>query len=259
MRRVLLIGQGIGYSASPRMQGAAFAAVGLPWTYELLDIPSERLPAAVSRLRAPDCAGANVTIPHKVAVIPLLDGIEGEAEQAGAVNTVRREGTRLVGSNTDVAGIRTALGLVGVEPVGARAVVLGGGGAARAAAVALRGARLAFLVRQGELDVDLPGKVVAWDDPTGAALVGHCDVLVNATPLGRHGEMPVRPAALPPQGAVVDLVYVTGGTPLIRRARQLGLRCADGWVVLLAQGAAAFTAWTGREAPLEAMRAALEP
>jgi shikimate dehydrogenase len=258
VRRVVLLGHGIAYSASPRMQTAAFRAAGLPWAYELADVPPERLGDAVAALREPWAAGANVTIPYKVAVMPMLDELEGDAVAAGAVNTVRRAGDRLVGSNTDVTGVRVALGAVGVEPAGARALVLGVGGSARAAAVALHGADVTFVARRPEAAGVLPGRVVAWGDPSWPALARHADVVVNATPLGRRGEMPLRPAYLPPRGAVVDLVYVTGGTPLVRRAGQLGLRCADGWGVLLAQGAAAFQAWTGLEAPVGAMRAALE-
>jgi len=93
--------------------------------------------------------------------------------------------------------------------------------------------------------------------PGWQRLVRHADLLINATPLGRREEMPLRPGFLPPRGAVIDLVYVPGGTPLVRRVRALGIRCADGWSVLLAQGAAAFQAWTGRPAPIEAMREAL--
>ena len=253
---MVLLGHRIAYSASPAMQTAAFRAAGLGWTYELLDVPADRLPGAVAGFRATEVMGANVTIPHKVSVIPLLDAIEGEAEAAGAVNTVRREGDRLIGSNTDVLALREALASVGVESLGAEVVVLGVGGSARAAAVALAGSRITFVARRPEAGAGL-GRTLAWADPTWLARARHADLVVNATPLGRHGEMPLRPGALPPRGAVIDLVYVPGGTPLVRRARQLGLRCADGWAVLLAQGAAAFQAWTGRPAPLEAMRAAL--
>jgi shikimate dehydrogenase len=257
VRRVVLLGRGISYSASPAMQEAAFRAAGLAWRYELLDVPSDRLAEAVGGLRSPAFAGANVTIPYKVAVVPLLDEVEGAAAEVGAVNTICNRGGRLIGSNTDVAGIRAALGAVGVEAMGARVVVLGAGGSARAAAVALRGAHLTFVARRPEAAAGLGGEVVGWSDPAWPARVRHGDLLVNATPLGRRGEMPVRPAALPPRGAVIDLVYVRGGTPLVRTARRLGLRCADGWSVLLAQGAAAFQAWTSMPAPLEAMRAAL--
>jgi shikimate dehydrogenase len=254
--RVLLLGHGISYSASPAMQSAAFRAAGLDWTYELADVLPERLAEAVAALRGPDAVGANVTIPHKIAVMPLLDELEGDAVAAGAVNTIRRERDRLVGSNTDVVGVRVALGAAGVEPAGANVVVLGVGGSARAAGVALRGADVTFVARRPEAGADLPGRVMAWSE-AWQPLVRHADVVVNATPLGRRGEMPLRPANLPPRGAIIDLVYVEGGTPLVRRARQLGLRCVDGWSVLLAQGAAAFQAWTSRPAPLDAMREAL--
>ncbi len=256
--RVVLLGHGISYSASPAMMAAAFRATGLDWTYELLDVPAAELPAAVATLRGATFAGANVTIPHKVAVMSLLDELEADAVEVGAVNTVRRDPDgRLVGSNTDVTGVRVAMGAVGVEAAGARAVVLGVGGSARAAAVALRGADLTFVARRPEVGAGLPGRVLDWADPQWAALARHADLLLNATPLGRRGEMPLRPAQLPPRGAVIDLVYMDGGTPLVRRARQLGVRCADGWSVLLAQGAAAFQAWTSLPAPVDAMRGAL--
>jgi len=239
------------------MQGAAFRAAGLDWTYELLDVAPQGLPAAVQALRDPLSVGANVTIPHKVTVMALLDGLEGEAPAAGAVNTIRRQGDLLIGSNTDVAALRAAAAAAGVETAGARAVVLGVGGSARAAAAALAGADVTFVARRPEAGAGLPGRVLGWDDPAWHALTRHADLVVNATPLGWRGEMPLPPASLPPRGAVIDLVYVVGGTPLVRRARHLGLRCVDGWSVLLAQGAAAFQAWTSRPAPLEAMRAAL--
>jgi shikimate dehydrogenase len=256
-RRVVLLGHGISYSASPAMQKAAFAAAGLDWTYELLDVPGDRLPEVVRELREPDYAGANVTIPHKVAVMRLLDGLEGDAEAAGAVNTIRKVGDDLIGSNTDVAGMRAELASVGVEPLGAEVLVLGVGGSARAAAVALRGARLTFVARRPEAGAGLPGQVLSWDDRGWQERARHANLVINTTPLGRRGEMPIRPSCLPSRGAVIDLVYAPGGTPLVRRARQLGLRTADGWGMLLAQGAAAFEAWTGMTPPIEAMRAAL--
>jgi shikimate dehydrogenase len=199
-----------------------------------------------------------VTIPHKQAVIERLDSVDADALRAQAVNTIARVGERLVGSNTDVAGVRAAIGEVGLEPKGANVVILGGGGSARAAAVALAGAHLTFVSRHPDED-DLPGNVIGWSDPALPGLTRSADLLLNATPLGRKEEMPVRPAALPEHGAVIDLVYVTGGTPLVRKARSVGLPTADGWGVLLAQGAAAFEVWTGRAAPLAAMRQTLAP
>jgi shikimate dehydrogenase len=240
------------------MQNAAFGALGLDWTYELLDVAAGDLPAAVERLREADVAGANVTIPHKQAMMGRLDGLDADAMRARAVNTIARDGERLVGSNTDVAGIRSAISEVGLQPRGANVVILGGGGSARAAAVALEGAHLTFVSRHPD-DDDLPGKVIAWSDRAMPGLVRSADLLLNATPLGRREEMPIRPAALPKDGAVIDLVYVSGGTPLVRKARSLGLRTADGWGVLLAQGAMSFRVWTHREAPLDAMRETLQP
>lgn len=241
------------------MQNAAFEALGMDdWSYDLLDVPPEGLRSAVEALRASDVAGANVTIPHKQAVMDQLDTVSPEALRARAVNTIVNERGRLGGFNTDIAAIRAAVDEVGVEPEGSSAVILGAGGAARASAVALQDAHLTFVCRRPD-EVDLPGKVVAWTDRTVPALTREADLLVNATPLGRHEEMPLRPAALPRSGAVIDLVYVTGGTPLVRKARSLGLRAVDGWEILLAQGATAFLMWTGRSAPIDAMRDTLQP
>jgi shikimate dehydrogenase len=248
LMKVVLIGEAIGYSASPAMQEAGFRACGLDWTYELVSVPLSGLAGAIEAVRGPDCAGANVTIPHKVAVLSLLDALDGEATATGAVNTVHKAEGRLIGSNTDVAGIRSAMAEAEVDPTGAAAVVLGGGGSARAVASALRDAQITFVLRDPK-----PGVAdAAW-----RRLARRADVVVNATPLGRNGELPLAAEELNPQGAVIDLVYAEGMTPLIRVAKAAGIRCAGGWTVLLAQGAAAFEAWTGRPAPIQAMRAAL--
>jgi shikimate dehydrogenase len=240
------------------MHNAAFRALELDWTYELFDVSPAALPAAMTRLRQPDVAGANVTIPHKQAVMQHMDAVDPEAVKARAVNTIVTDGGRLIGSNTDIAAIGAAIAGVGVAPKGAKVVILGTGGSARAAAAALEGAHVTFVSRHPD-DRDLPGRVIAWNDPALHALVRSSDLLLNATPLGRRDEMPIRPAALPKAGAVVDLVYVTGGTPLVRKARSLGLRTADGWEVLLAQGIRSFETWTGRPAPVSAMSETLQP
>jgi shikimate dehydrogenase len=253
-----LLGHGISYSRSPAMQNAGFAALGLDWRYDLLDVPPEALRDAVGSLRAPDVAGANVTIPYKQAVMDQLDTVAPEALRARAVNTIVNEGGRLGGYNTDIPAIRSAVEQVGVEPEGANAVILGAGGAARATAVALQGSHLTFVARRPD-EADVPGRVVAWMDSSVPSLTRSADLLVNATPLGRHDEMPLRPAALPKAGAVIDLVYMTGGTPLVRKARSLGLPTADGWEILLGQGAISFLLWTGRSAPRDAMRETLQP
>jgi shikimate dehydrogenase len=256
--KVFLLGHEISYSRSPDMHNAAFAAVGLDWTYELLDVPPANLPAALKRLRDPEVAGANVTIPHKQAVMQHMDAVDPDAVKARAVNTIARDGDRLVGSNTDIAAIRVAAAGVGIDPKGANVVILGAGGSARAAAVALDGAHITFVSRHPE-DVDVPGRTIKWEDSPMQALIRSADLVVNATPLGRREEMPIRPGALPSHGAVIDLVYITGGTPLVRKARSLGLPTADGWEILLAQGARSFEMWTGRPAPVSSMRETLLP
>ena len=240
------------------MQAAAFAAAGLDWEYLVSDVPAGGLAGAVSALREPAVAGANVTIPHKVAVMPLLDDLDPLAAQTGAVNTVVTSGGRLRGHNTDVAGIRAALREVGSGSPGGTAVVLGLGGSARAAAVALLGFEVTVVSRRpGPLPAGV--RRIDWADPERAAATRGARVLLNATPLGRGGEMPVPEDELPESGAVIDLVYAEGGTALVRAARERGLRAAGGFTVLAEQGAAAFELWTGRPAPRSAMRAALPP
>ena len=240
------------------MQNAAFQALEMDWTYEMLDVAPEQVAGAVASLRTPETAGANVTIPYKQTVMDQLDTIAPEAVRARAVNTIVNDGGRLAGFNTDIPAIRAAVEQVGIDPEGANAVILGTGGGARAAAGALQGAQLTFVSRHAA-GADVPGRVMAWNDPAVLAASRSADLLINATPLGRREEMPLRPAALPKAGAVIDLVYVTGGTPLVRKARSLGLPTVDGWEILLSQGAISFLMWTGRSAPLGAMRDTLQP
>jgi shikimate dehydrogenase len=237
------------------MQNAAFAAAGLgSWTYELLDVPETDLSRAVEGLRDEAVAGANVTIPHKLAAAALVDEVDSTAAATGAVNTIVNRAGRLRGSNTDVAGIRAALAELEVEVTPSlRVLVLGGGGSARAALAAVAGARAVLAVRRP--DAELPATAVAWEER--GELARDSDLVINCTPLGRDGEEVLSPDDLPAGGAVLDLVYAAGGTPLVREARRRGLRSADGWSVLLEQGAAAFTIWTGLPAPRAAMREAL--
>src|SRR5258708_19198705 len=145
------------------MQAAAFLAAGLDWTYDLLDVPPSELPDAIQKLRAPDAAGANVTIPYKLAVMEHLDRLDADALRAHAVNTISRDREHLVGSNTDVAGIRAALDEVGMaDPRGSKVVVLGAGGSARAAGVALAGGHMTFIARHPARSRQLPPPVPPW-------------------------------------------------------------------------------------------------
>ena len=263
-----LLGHPLGHTLSPRIHEAALAALGLPGRYVALPVPPERLEGAIAGVRAFRFPGLNVTIPHKVAVVPLLDGLTDRARATGAVNTLFWEGDRLLGDNTDLEGFRASL------PVGAaagkEALVLGAGGAARAVALALREEGVAAVhvharrreaarTLRADLLGDLPGEDVD-DDVALAEVAARCGLVVNATPLGTHGEGCPLPAAaiaaLPAEAFVADLVYRPAETPLLRQARARGLAGDNGLEMLVRQAAAAFTRWTGHEAPLEAMRAA---
>ena len=239
------------------MQEAGFRAAGLAWSYRLLDVAPDQLAEAVERLRGDEWAGANVTIPHKLAVVPFLDVVDEETHRLGAVNCIQRQGTSLVGSNTDVDGIRAALLEVGIADTnGLEVVILGVGGSARACAAALPGSNITWVSRR-DLPPPAAGRLLRWSEPQWREVTRSADLLLNATPIGRAHDMPCAIEDLPAAGAVIDLVYASPTTPLAAAARAAGRPAADGWTVLLGQGAASFTAWTGLPAPLEAMRAAL--
>src|SRR5947209_19083749 len=147
------------------MHNAAFRAMRMDWTYDLLDVAPEDLRDAVGRLRAQDVGGANVTIPYKQAVMDQLDTIAPDAVRSRAVNTIVNDRGRLGGYNTDIPAIRAAIEQVGVEPESVNAVILGAGGAARAAAVAKEGAHLPFVMRHHE-QAEVPGRKVRWEGPS---------------------------------------------------------------------------------------------
>jgi shikimate dehydrogenase len=241
---VLLLGNPVSRSLSPLMQNAAFAALGIDCRYEVREVDRSGLADAVAELRANErILGANVTIPHKEAVIPLLDDIDPQAARIGAVNTISRHGSRLKGSNTDVIGFRRALEEQSISS--RRVAIIGAGGAARAVAAALQPtadqvwviARNLDQARQlcRDLEIVRGGAVDAnqMQDTVAAA-----DLVVNATP-----------ADLPPEG------WLRPGQHLFDlRSR----RSVEGRAMLLHQGAASFRIWTGRPAPVEVMRAALD-
>ena len=237
-RLVALLGHPVDHSLSPRMQNAAFAARALEWAYVACDVEPDALPAAVAGLRALGFAGANVTIPHKGAVAELCDELGDLSRRSGAVNTlVFREGGRIVGANTDGPAVTAA-----VEAAGAHVLVLGRGGAARSAAVALEDAGAASVRLASRSDGDWPPEH------------GDATILVNATPL--RDEVPVAPRA---GDQVVDLAYRSDGRPtaLVEAARTAGCSVVDGLEILVRQGAASFELWTGVPAPAGVMRAAV--
>ena len=238
-RLVALLGHPVAHSLSPRMQNAAFAARALDWAYVACDVAPERLADAVAGLRALGFAGANVTIPHKGAAAELCDELDDLARRSRAVNTLTFDERRgVVGANTDGPAVAGS-----VEAAGASVLVLGRGGAAQSAAVALEDAGAAS-VRFASRGDD------GWPPEPGDATI-----LVNATPL--RDEVPVAPR---PGDQVVDLAYRPDGRPtaLVAAARAAGCRTVvDGLEILVRQGAASFELWTGVPAPLDVMRAAI--
>ncbi|MBX3143463.1 MAG: shikimate dehydrogenase [Trueperaceae bacterium] len=272
-KRLYLLAYPAGHSVSPQMHAAALAHHGIDATYEALAVPPADLPERVASLRAaPAFLGANVTVPHKESVVPLVDSLSVDAASIGAVNTLRFEGDRLIGDNTDASGFLRSLLEAGVEPDGMTALLLGSGGSARAVASALLGAGADVLVANRSVErardlVDhftrrVSGRSMAVAESVGRALAG-CDILVNCTSVGMAGgpapdavPLDADLAALQAHAVVVDLVYRPEVTPLLAAARATGLRTVGGLGMLVHQGAAAFEAWTGLSAPVDLMRAA---
>lgn len=243
-----LLGHGIAYSASPAMLAAAFAALGLPHRYELADVPPEAIDEAVGALRDRSCGGANVTTPHKLAVAARCDALSPDAALLGAVNCVVRQGTRLLGHNTDLPALEDELRALRPDGVG-RAVLLGGGGAGRAVEVALE--------RTGATRVD---RVQRRDGSWGrlADALADADLVVNATPVGTASdESPVPRALLRPDLAVLDLVYRPSPSRLVRDAHAAGAPARGGARMLLGQGWRSLELWLPGPAPVDAMRAGL--
>ena len=280
-KRMGIIGYPIRHSISPVFQQAALDHYALDATFRAWEVEPKALPQFVEELRSPETWGINVTVPHKEAVIPLLDHVDDWAHSAGAVNTIVNEGTKLSGHNTDGSGFLRALEEHGrFSPEGRRVLIIGAGGSAKAVALALarqgvaaitianrtlqRAQRLAELLEQqsppGGVS-DMPAVEVIALDRSGEALargVAEADLLVNCTTLGmKHGPdadaSPVPASYIPPQAVVYDLVYNPPETPLLREAARAGAATLGGLPMLVYQGAAAFELWTGRQAPVELM------
>jgi shikimate dehydrogenase len=254
---------------SPAMHNAAFKKLDLDFAYLPWAVKPERLREAVAGLRALGVTGFNVTIPHKVAVLPLLDSLDPLAEKIGAVNTVVNIDGALRGYNTDAEGFYQALLEHGVDPAGKKVVVLGAGGASRAVSyiLARMGVKLTLVCRQGGLTRALDiGSIIKADFNTeviildsgkiGEGLRG-TELLVNTTSVGMSphaGESPVPAALLEKIPAVFDIVYNPIQTQLLKDAKKTGAKTIGGVDMLAWQGALAFEKWTGSKAPLELMR-----
>lgn len=275
---VACLGQPVDENPTGVMQEAAFKALSLNWRYLTIEVPPAKLRDAVTGARAFGFRGFNLTIPHKETVIEYLDEIAPDAAVIGAVNTVRRDGGRLIGENTDGKGfLRGVRADAGIDPKGIRAVVLGAGGAARAIVteLALAGAREIEVVNRsvdrGERMVaDLQAKTktrISFTPWRGAYRVpDDTDLLVNATSIGLYPNVTAMPAVAfgtpNPHLLVSDVVFNPPETPLLAAARQLGLPVLDGLSMLVYQGVIGFELWTGQHPPeaimKETLRAALE-
>ena len=249
----------------------AFAAAGLDWEYLTCEVPPDKLADAIRGIRALGFKGANLTIPHKVAVIPHLDELSPAAELMGAVNCVNRVSGRLVGENTDGKGFVQSLRELG-EPAGKRVVILGAGGAARAIAVelALAGAaQLTIVNRSRERGAALAELIFQRTQATadfslldGDYAVGpETNILINATSIGlgdAAARAPIAADSLRPDLVVADVVFNPPRTWLIRTAADRGCRTLDGLGMLVNQAVICFRLWTGREPDAAVMRDALE-
>ncbi len=264
MKRLGVLGWPVAHSRSPAMQRAAFAELGLTdWSYQLLPVPPELFAETVRALGAAGFVGANVTVPHKEAALGLADRASPGARAIGAANTLSfaADGT-IAAENTDAPGVLDALAGVGRDPAGSTALVLGAGGSARAVVWGLREAGADVAVwnrtpdRARRLAAELGVRAVDRAEPA--------DILVNCTTVGLDGystgfenpftSLPVSADALGEYACLIDLVYGDRPTGLLSAARARGLETVDGLEILVCQGARSFTTWTGRGAPLAAMR-----
>ncbi|MBA2557052.1 MAG: shikimate dehydrogenase [Chloroflexi bacterium] len=274
-KRVVLIGHPAAHSLSGVLQQAAFDALGVDARYDVVDKTLIELPAAIAELRADEYLGANVTIPYKERVVPMVDRLSEDAHATSAVDTITREGGRLVGHNTDVGAFRHALdALVGRQKMPKAAVVLGAGGGARAVVHGLiaEGFQRAIifnrhlhraegLVRHfAKSAAHMELRAMPWHESVIEAELAKTRVLINCTAVGLSSdESPIPAELLPPDLLVLDLIYTPKETRLLREARAAGAAgVMNGDLMLLHQGAADFELWTGRPAPLDLMRERLE-
>ena len=272
MNRLAVLGQPIAHSLSPAMHTAAFAALGIAaeWTYEAIELAPEDFRAGVRRLAADGFVGANVTIPHKLAAVELAEHRSPAAGEIGAANTLSFRSDGIHADNTDASGLIAALPRA---PEGMRALVLGAGGAARAAGWALNraGAHVSVHNRTAARAAQLADELgVAAVEAAGPIPIEGYDLLVNATSIGleRPGDgagggaqalkaLPFRVDGLSDRMVVVDLVYGAKPTELVVAAERNGSTVVDGLEILVRQGAESLRIWTGLDPPLEPMRQAI--
>ena len=266
-----IIGDPIGHSMSPAIHNAAFAEMGIDYMYVPFRVRQEQLGKAIQGMRALNIRGLNVTIPHKVTVIPFLDELDPLAERIGAVNTIVNDDGVLRGYNTDATGFLQALLERGVKPEGKNMVILGAGGASRAISFVLaeRGAHLVILNRLLELDwaEELASRIsqiftkeveaLELNEENLAKVLEKADIVVNATSVGMSpniDETPIPAKLLKPGLIVFDIVYNPIKTRLLREAEAAGAKTIGGFDMLVWQGVLAFELWTGMKAPVKVMK-----
>ena len=274
-KRVVLIGHPVAQSLSGALQQAAFEELGIDAVYEPLDVPLINLPDTIGQLREDEYLGANITVPYKERVVSMMDRLTEEAQATGAVDTITRESTRLVGHNTDVIGFRAALdALVGKQKMPKHAVVIGAGGGARAAVYTLITEgfqrvivfnrhlhRAEGLIRHfGRSAAHMELRAMPWHESVIEAELAKTKVLVNASAVADAAtESPIPGELLAPDLLVLDLMYKPPETRLLRDARAAGAaETLNGDTMLLHQTAAAFGLWTGREIDLEVLQKRLD-
>jgi shikimate dehydrogenase len=267
-RLAAVIGDPVRHSLSPTIHNAGFAAVDLDWAFLAFEVPAGGGGAAVEAMRVLGIDGLSVTMPHKADVAAAVDRLSSAARALGAVNAVVREGAVIVGENTDGDGFLNALHIdEGIDPAGMRCLVVGAGGAARAVVRALELAGAAEVIVAARRE-DAAARAAALAPKVGRTGTVEeaegLDLVVNATPVGMGEvtaldapELPVPEERLGSGQIVADLVYHPLVTPLLAAARRRGAVAVNGVGMLLHQAAIAFRLWTGEDAPLEAMSAAL--
>ena len=265
-----VIGDPIEHTMSPIIHNAAYRKLGLDYIYLPFNVKKEDLSRAVDGMRALNIRGLNVTIPHKVSLIRLLDKLEPLAEKIGAVNTIINDAGTLTGYNTDGYGALQALLDKGVTPEAKKVVILGAGGASRAISFVLaeRGANLTILNRQLELDwaeelaqqisqVFKKARALELSEKNLANALERADILINATSVGMTPEInntPLPARLLNPDLIIFDIVYNPRRTRLIKEAELAGNQTVSGLDMLVWQGALAFEKWTDQQAPIELMK-----
>ena len=268
-RLCAVLGSPIRHSASPAMHNAAFAALGLNWRYLAFEVDPKNLRAAIEGARAMNFVGLNLTVPHKLLALDIVDELDASAKAWGAVNTIKFEDGRAIGFNTDADGLEISLRMdLAVELRGAKVLMLGAGGAAHAAALKLAREKVAelFLVNRTASKAEEIAVEIKKQFSSVKVSVGYpkaeVDLILNATSLGLKLEdnspLDEKQFSLKQTRAVYDMIYKPAETKLLVAAKAAGCKTANGIGMLVHQGANAFELWTGQPAPVAVMRRAVE-